>query len=364
MSPDLRTGITINLPSEPELQLFPADQAWLASFGVDPAWQNNPEIVSELSRVITTGSKRLDEPDNQTVEAHTEIMVAREQFIRFVGIPDETMRTFRVESPTIIPLDTFIGSQRTITELGLDAAKVINSLPAAISYAPESVKAKFNNLTELGLDAAKVINTLPAAIGLAPESVKAKFDSLTELGLDAAKVINTHPTAIGYAPESVKAKFNNLTELGLDAAKVINSHPTAIGLAPESVKVKMKFLERSAQILNWQYSAQDLVETFPAILGFNKQKLQILRRIIAYNIDESSRSANPKQVRTSLITPLEKYVLALSNQGAGDTSRSLTDLLKEASRLKLDAKTRREQALAVAPNLGRIGTMYLRYRNQ
>ena len=168
MSPDLRTGITINLPSEPELQLIPADQAWLASFGVDPAWQNNPEIVSELSRVIITGSKRLDEPVNQTVEAHTEIMAAREQFMRFVGIPDETMRTFRVEKPTIIPLDTFIDSQRTLTELGLDAAKVINTHPAAIGYAAESVKAKFDNLTELGLNAAKVINTHPTAIGLAP----------------------------------------------------------------------------------------------------------------------------------------------------------------------------------------------------
>jgi len=364
MSPDVKIGIALDVQNQPALQLTPDDQAWLASYGVDPSWQDNHRLVDELSSIIEIGSRRLDESENQTIEAHTEIMAARERFMKFVGIPDETMANFRAETPTIIPLDTFIGSQRAMKAIGLDAAKVINAFPAAIALTPESVRAKFDNLTELGLDAAKVFDSSLYAINYAPESVRAKFDNLTELGLDAAKVINSFPATINYAPESVRAKFDNLTELGLDAAKVINSFPATIGLAPESARAKMKFLDRSARILQWEYSTSQLVEIFPAVLGFNKQKLRILRRIAAYYIDESSRRADPEQVRSSLIVPLEKYILELSNQGNERDPQALADLSKAARKNRSSAPERREQALAVAPSLGRIGTEYLRYRSQ
>ena len=301
MSPDLKTG-GIDIPIvTPEVQLSTKDQTWLTSFGVDPSWRDNSWLVNELSVAVVTGSRRLDESVNQTVQAHTEIMAAREQFFAFVGVPGDTLESFRVEHPTLIPLDTFIGSLRVMTELGLDAAKVINALPTAISYAPESVRAKFDNLTELGLDAAKVINTSPAAIGLAPESVRAK----------------------------------------------------------------MKFLDKSARLLRWEYKVHELVETYPAILGFNIQKLRVLRRIAASHITESSRAVDPKAVRRALIVPLEQYIIALNEQtDESIEALDVSSLSREASRHRLDAAERKERAKTVAPHLGKVGVMYMLYRNQ
>jgi len=429
MSLETKPDIAINVHVQPESQLTPADQSWLTSYGVDPSWQNNSTFLDELSQVIATGSLRLDEPINQTPQAHSDIMAAREWFFNFLRIPDDTLVAFLKTHPTIIPLDTFIGSQRVmaelglnaakvintnpvaislapesiraklenlaelglnaakvinavpaaisyapesvrtkfenLAELGLDAAKVINAVPAAISYAPESVRTKFENLAELGLDAAKVINTNPVVISLAPKSVRAKFENLAELGLDATKVINALPAAIGLAPESVRAKFENLAELGLDATKVINALPAAIGLAPESVRTKMRLLDRITRLLRWEHSAKELIETFPAILGHNKQKLLIEARIAAYNLDESARSSNPQQVRSGLIIPLEQFILALADTDQnGDAPQTLPGLYKKASGYRRSPEERREQALQSAPSLGKVGIRYLRYRKQ
>ena len=495
MSPELQSSFK-DIPFTTSDRLLTAeDQEWLSSYGVDPSWQDDQRLAEELTLLIATGSRRLDEPENQTIEAHTQIMTAREKFFRFVGVSDETLSFFMVESnhPTIIPLDTFIGTQRmfaqydlnaskvinkfpsalgyapetvkekldnlttlglnatkvintkssalgyapetikekldnlttlgldatkvinanpnvlglapetikekidNLTTLGLDAAKVINTNPSVINLAPETIKEKIDNLTTLGLDATKIINKFPQTIGLAPETIKEKIDNLTTLGLNTTKVINTHPGALGLAPETVKEKLDNLTALGLDAAKVINTSPSAIGLAPESVKAKidnlstlgldatkvinkfsgtlslapetvknkMKFLSRSTKLLQWEHSAQELVETFPSILGINIQKLRILRRIASHHINEASRSADPGVISNALYVPLEKYIIILSEQAKEDSKPfEIKSFINSAYRLELDATQRKQKALSVAPHLGRIGVMYANYQNK
>ena len=431
MSPELQTSFK-DIPITTSDRLLTAeDQEWLSSYGVDPSWQDDQRLVEELTLLIATGSRRLDEPENQTIEAHTQIMTAREKFFRFVGVSDETLSFFMVESnhPTIIPLDTFIGTQRmfaqydlnaskvinkfpsalgyapetvkekldNLTTLGLNATKVINTKSSALGYAPETIKEKLDNLTTLGLDATKIINKFPQTIGLAPETIKEKIDNLTTLGLNTTKVINTHPGALGLAPETVKEKLDNLTALGLDAAKVINTSPSAIGLAPESVKAKidnlstlgldatkvinkfsgtlslapetvknkMKFLSRSTKLLQWEHSAQELVETFPSILGINIQKLRILRRIASHHINEASRSADPGVISNALYVPLEKYIIILSEQAKEDSKPfEIKSFINSAYRLELDATQRKQKALSVAPHLGRIGVMYANYQNK
>ena len=210
---------TLTIPVK--MELTDSDQRWLVSFGVDPSWQNDPNDRDQINNFIELGSRRLDEPNNQADRAL--IVDARLKFMDFIGIAQTTIDAFQDSHPTIIPIDTFIDTQRTFFDLDLDAVKVINVLPAAISYAPESVREKVANLEALGLDAVKVINASPAAISYASESVREKVANLQALGLDAVKVINVLPAAIGYAPESVREKVANLEALGLDAVKVINT---------------------------------------------------------------------------------------------------------------------------------------------
>jgi hypothetical protein len=189
------------------------------------------------------------------------------------------------------------------------------------------------------------------------------MSNLTALGLDAAKVVNTLPATIGYAPESVREKMSNLTALGLDAAKVVNASPAAISLAPESAREKIRFLRRSARLLKWQYTAEDLVNTYPALLGFNTNKLAILRRFAAHHVNSAARTSSPNTLRSNLIVPLEKYIIALSHHG-DDQTYSLIELSKMARNIKLDSSQRKEQAIELAPSLGRIGAMYLFYRDK
>ena len=346
------------LPEHNTIELTLDDQSWLYSFGVDPSWQDDPTLAVELNELIRMGSERINESYDES--QHQQIILAREKFFGFVGIDAETLRAFRQVNPTIIPLDTFISTQRVMHNLGLDAVKIINTQPSAIGLAPESVRAKVDNFTALGLDAVKIINTLPSVIGLAPESVRAKVDNFTALGLDAVKIINTLPSAIGYAPESVRAKVDNFTALGLDAVKIINTQPVALSYAPESVRAKLRLLELSTKVLQWEFTAKELIEEFPVILGFSTKKLQILRRIAATHLTDDARSIQPKSLKSKLVIPLEKYLLSIQL----DEQSPLDDgLLTNAGRIKLNARERKAEAMILArtDKLGRIGIMYLDY---
>ncbi len=407
------------------LVLTPKDQDWLDSYGVDSAWQSDTALRQSLNELIELGSLRLYKSVNQ--DRWLDVVSARISFLNFVGIADDFIKEFQTNYPTITPLDTFISTQRVMHSLGLNAARVVNASQAAIGLAPESVREKMANLTALGLDAARVVNASPAAIGLAPESVREKMANLTALGLDAAQVVNAFPTAIGYAPESVREKMANLTALGLDAAQVVNAFPTAIGyapesvrgkmanltalgldaarvvnalpaaigyapesvrgkmanltalgldaarvvnatpadisLAPESVREKMLFLRSSARLLRWQNPAEELVNAFPALLGYSTKKLAILRHIAARHVDSTERTSSPFMLRSKLITPLEKYIIAISRL-EDDQVLSLSELSREARNIKLDSLERKELASEIAPSMGRIGTMYLDYQDR
>ena len=344
--------------------LSAADQVWLSSFGVDPAWSNDPELVDDLNAIIAVGSAHLDE--SLPLDEYQSIIKAREDFMAFVGVPADTLASFRNTNPTIIPLTTFIGTQRVFSELKLDAVKIINANPLALGYAPESVQAKMHNLTDLNLDAVKIVNAFSSALGLALESVQAKMHNLTDLSLDAVKIVNAFPVTLGLAPESVQAKVHNLTNLGLDAVKVINANPTVIGYAPKSVRAKVQLFQRIAFTLRWEGSVQELIESSPILLGTSSKKLMLLGRIAAIHVKESDRFIEPSKIGARLFMPLEKYLLALGKLSEKDTDQasvSINKLHNLAYAQKINAPERKAKAreLAVSGKLGQIGVKYLAY---
>ena len=71
-----------------------ADQVWLSSFGVDPAWSNDPKLVDNLNAIIAVGSVHLDE--SLPLDAYQSIIKAREDFMAFVGIPADTLAGKRI----------------------------------------------------------------------------------------------------------------------------------------------------------------------------------------------------------------------------------------------------------------------------
>ena len=287
----------VQLSQEPTSVLTREDQQWLVAYGIDSAWTQDPELLQSLNDTIISGSLRLNEPVNQG--RWQEVVSARRSFFEFVGLSAELIDSYQVEHPTLIPLDTFIGTQRVLCSWGIDAAKLVNDMPSAI----------------------------------------------------------------GFAPESVREKMANYASLGIDAAKLVNAMPSAINFAPESVRIKMVFLRRSVKLLKWEHSAEELVNTCPALIGFNIKKLAVLRRIAATYLDLPSRTSSPNALRSSLITPLEKYIIAASHFEEGQRI-SLHGLHQKAQSIRLESSERKKLASEIAPSLGRIGSMYEAYREK
>ena len=90
-----------------------------------------------------------------------------------------------------------------------------------------------------------------------------------------------------------------------------------------------------------------------------------MRRIAAYNLKSGSRSVSPRQVRSALFVPLEKYLITLAEDNG--ESWNLNDLAREAARVAFGASDRKKIALAYANDdeklSQRISQMYERYRS-
>lgn len=204
--------------ASPELDA--ADLVWLEPLA---GRELDETDLTPVNHVIATGAKHLT--DDIDPDTFSSVMKARRVFYeKLLGWDDEThplhasYQRFVDRHERLMPLDTALATLRTYHELGLNTAKVINALPAALGLNSDSVRDKVAVLEELGLDATKVINALPAALSYNSDSVRDKVTVLEELGLDAAKVINAHQAALKYNTDSVRGKVAVLEELGLDAA--------------------------------------------------------------------------------------------------------------------------------------------------
>ena len=234
---EIATGVE-NEPTE--LILVEQDKEWLDSFRID--YEGNTEYSDKkLQEIIRIGSIHINEDTNKETKAT--IMQARYDFYYgYLGVENEDhplRKSFdsfiNTTNKCIIPIDTFINTQRTLSELGVDGAKVVNKLPTALCYAPDSVREKMEKFAELGIDGAKVVNKHTVAIGLAPESVRKKMQNFTELGIDGAKVVNKYPSAIGFAPESVRIKFRTLKHAGVTVEEMSIEDVCVVLITPNEI---------------------------------------------------------------------------------------------------------------------------------
>ncbi len=357
---------SVKIPSSIELidhpnsiDLVKEDQEWLSSFGVNPDWQNDADKLELLRDAIRNGSLHLDKSISH--DSYNTILEARLYFIEFVGISKKVIKDFQTTNPNIIPLDTFIKTQRVLYSLGLDNKKIINVAPRIIGLSSESIQEKITNLATLGLDPIKIVNMLPTILHYTHESIQEKMTNLATLGLDPIKIVNMTPAVIHYTSESMQAKINNLTSLGLDPKEIITTFPNVLCLSPKSVEKKVKFIQQSAKLLQWQYSAVDLIKVYPNILAFNPQKLAILRRIAAHRLTSEAKSCNPSILSSKLTIPIEKYIIALANTN-NKQSLSLSELSKMALKVTLDTADRKEKAIQYSTKTqDRIAKMYLKY---
>ena len=96
------------LTQHENIGLTDEDQSWLAGFGVDPTWQDDPKARNHLNDLIELGSMRLDEPINQG--NRSAIIDARTMFMHFVGVEQDTLDVFLGNLSTDEDLEAFFKS--------------------------------------------------------------------------------------------------------------------------------------------------------------------------------------------------------------------------------------------------------------
>lgn len=363
----------------PVVELEPADQEWLAAFGVDSTWQTDNSLRHAVDATVRIGSHRLDGMGPGAGVSPQEVVAARKQFLEFLGIEQAVIDKALRLHPRLLPIATMIEAQREmhtlqinspkiaqrfpaifgysasnleesaasleamgleasavinaapsivglsanqladklacLTEVGLDSEKVVGKNAAVLGQARPAIERKVRVLQEIGVDPVRAINSAPRILGYASETIRNRARNLDALGLDAATIIQKQPSALGFGKKAVKAKMDALEDLGLDPVRMISALPATLGYSSKSVSEKVRQLDESTRLLRWEYTTQELLEVFPSIIGYNSKKLAILSRIAGAYLSAANRSEPPESVRPALITPLEQYIIALTKGG-------------------------------------------------
>lgn len=322
------------------------DAQWLAAYGFDVG-----DVVTcmALRALVSEGS--------QSIVADTDrVLEARRVFFGALGL--QTVVDAPDVSDTIVPLNTFVCTQRLLGLLGVDVKRVTNAHPMLATYSYDSVLNKLEALIANNVNAIKMVNECPSLLGYAPQTIVFKMETFAKLGI-TAEAIENYPTMLTYAADSMREKLATIEQFGISPTAIVNGCPNVLGLSPELVSMKIRFLQRTCCVLGWQHSAGELIERAPIILTYSLPKLQILRRLAAERLSISSRNASLSEVAEALRVPLEKYLLVDSNKSGVEVD--VSSFKRQAKRLKYNAPTRKKLAAERIGQLGRVGRMYANY---
>ena len=229
------------------------------------------------------------------------------------------------------------------------------------------IQARYNFFALLGLgekitEMSGLTHTLTS-----PESFILLQREARLLGLDGLAIIKGLSTLFRGSDIRIRRTFEVLQELDLKPAQVINRFPKLLGLSEENIKSKFVFFQRTVKLLKWEYTAEELLNAYPILLGASFGKLQILRRLSAQSLTPESRDCPPVRVGRASTMPLEAYMIALREMDEGE-QLSLDELNKQARRIQesLPQPARRAKAKTISrqanATLGRRACqMYLEY---
>lgn len=379
---------------ESELPVLIEDDAlWLAQYGLKPDVFDDPDFRKGLEEDARIGAMRATDKD--PVYNYGAIVAARYRFYGAIGFSARDINKIQAGKQLPPSTDAFIQSQRvlhtyglngrkivklhpnvtsyahetlvvkldTIASLGLDVTKVVNAAPSVLSRAPDTIRNKMSDITALGLDAARIVNLAPFTLNYSSVSMKEKFDNLTELGFDAVRIFSKQPSVFGVSTEVIQTKLDMLTKLGLDVDRIIYVYPGIFLMAAESIQKKIRLLNQVSSVLKWEGEVHEFVEAYPAILGFSSKKITTFARLAADRVHPSERAIEARKLMNILIPPVEKYLIALSDD-EDDRLLQANELRVAATKIDLSKVARIKKAKQVAPGMGKLGAAYLRYQSK
>src|SRR3989339_389520 len=242
---------------------------------------------------MTNGEHDLRHGQNPEENA-TEIL-ARENLLLSLGFSQDWINKLKVDNPTLCSEEIINSKIQGLTKRGFsNPKKMIESLPAILSYAFENIDDKLAGLTERGFsNPKKMIESLPAILGLAFENIDDKLAGLTERGFSNPK-------------------------------KMIESLPTILGLAFENIDRKLKMLEKIIKLYDLTLSAPELMEQIPFLFSSKIDKLWTIARICKKYLTQPS-DIDAKLIQKMLSFNLEDVMLALQTTPSPTNMDELTE---------------------------------------
>src|SRR3989339_3068 len=308
---------------------------------------------------MTNGEHDLRHGQNPEENA-TEIL-ARENLLLSLGFSQDWINKLKVDNPTLCSEEIINSKIQGLTKRGFsNPKKMIESLPAILSYAFENIDRKLAGLTERGFsNPKKMIESSPAILSYAFENIDRKLAGLTERGFsNPKKMIESSPAILGYAFENIDRKLAGLTERGFsnpkkmieslpailsyafenidrklagltergfsNPKKMIESSPTILGLAFENIDRKLKMLEKIIKLYDLTLSAPELMEQIPFLFSSKIDKLWTIARICKKYLTQPS-DIDAKLIQKMLSFNLEDVMLALQTTPSPTNMDELTE---------------------------------------
>lgn len=330
------------------------DATWLGNLRTKPI---DEEWLDAANNVIAVGSISLrDDTDPETLSS---VMRAREKFFGELLGWEKDQSPFssvyehlQTSKNWLMPVATFIGAQRQMSDLGLNAPRILKTNASAVKFGAKSIKSKWDYFQSLGLDPQTVINSSPGSLNYSLENLESKIATIESIGIDYVQVISRKPSTLSQSPASIRRKFdflssifgdderlikainhhpdlfsrstdsindvvNALSSLGLDAKKIVGLNPSTLSYSSSRVEERFNYLKKIAKTLKWEVDVTDLVNIFPSVLGLSRKKLHAHARLFARY---GRADMTPNNIQRLLISPLSTHIVAIGDGHVSDRS--------------------------------------------
>lgn len=252
-----------------DFHFMPTDKEWLEQLGY--SWSESEEEASldYLENLVYIAST----PPNPYSDKPTDNMqavIARTEFIeRLTNLDEDTKQNLITHPNWILSLSSVIGTQRILHNLGIDNLRIIRNYPALLSFEPNLMQSKLDNLTNHGFNTQRLVKHYSPILGLSSEELSFRISGINSLNLKATKVINVFPQILDMPRATIKDRLDNLRAQGLDEHKIVHSEPYVLRFQPEVIIAKVRFLKKLG------LDAPRIINKFPTTLNYSFSTLKL-----------------------------------------------------------------------------------------
>ena len=306
------------------------DGKLLKHLGVEHPEESWLEVANQALAAGSENMAKAGRADRRTIFA------AREFLMRdLLSLDDDSYKSFTRKFPNLVPLDSFIGTNRLLFGMGARIARRLHK----VNYGPEKTREKVNFTGGMGLDPQRMASVDISVFGNSLEAFAAAIDDVEEEGFNRT-VLNRSPQLVGY---SHRKRVQVLREMhgthGANTEAVVRAFPIRLVSDRNREEIRVAAVQHVIESVGWQFSAWELVDKQPTVASLGAANLLARAGIIAAFSDTQmplSRLARLMTVPTdSLLLAAAAGVSPLTAKSVGKLTADIAKDERRSRALKL-----------------------------